>query len=288
VKPNRQDEDSRVGGFPDLSGLPVAEDAKEDSQDWLGLMIGNSRLHWVWFVGEALCCAWDTEYLSFSAVERLIQGWDALEGEAEFFPSELRYKDRLPPLYIASVVPKQTAVWQNYSDVHLITLEQVPLQGVYPTLGIDRALALWGAGETWGWPMLVIDAGTALTFTGADANRCLVGGAILPGLGFQIQSLAQRTAELPLVDIQDGAVPPRWALNTKEAIQSGVIHTIISGLRDFVEAWWQEFPDSYITLTGGDRAAILSYLQSQSPRIAAGLIADPHLIFWGMRTCCKS
>ena len=227
-------------------------------------MIGNSRLHWVRFVGRSLCCAWDTEYLSVSAVEQ--------------------YKDHLPPLHMASVVPRQTAVWQNYPGVHEITLEQVPLQGVYPTLGIDRALALWGAGKAWGWPMLVIDAGTALTFTGADANRCLVGGAILPGLGFQIQSLAQRTAGLPLVDIQV-TVPPRWALSTKEAIQSGVIHTIISGLRDFVEAWRQDFPESCITLTGGDRAAILSYLQSQFPGIAAGLIVDPHLIFWGMHFC---
>jgi len=66
----------------------------------------------------------------------------------------------------------QTALWQTYPDVHVITLNQVP--PVYPTLGIDRALALWGAGETWGWPMLVIDAGTALTLTGADADHCLV------------------------------------------------------------------------------------------------------------------
>jgi type III pantothenate kinase len=92
------------------------------------------------------------------------------------------HSSRLIVLSLASVVPNQTALWQDYSNVHEITLDQVPLQGIYPTLGIDRALALWGAGETWGWPMLVIDAGTALTLTGADANRCLIGGAILPGL----------------------------------------------------------------------------------------------------------
>jgi len=48
------------------------------------------------------------------------------------------------PLYLASVVPSQTALWQTYPDVHVITLNQVPLQSVF-TLGIDRALALcWG------------------------------------------------------------------------------------------------------------------------------------------------
>jgi len=38
-------------------------------------------------------------------------------------------------------------------------------------------------GETWGWPMLVIDAGTALTLTGADADHCL-GGSNYPELAY--------------------------------------------------------------------------------------------------------
>lgn len=247
-------------------------------------MIGNSRLHWAWFVGENLQEAWDTQHISSSVVRQLIQGWDAGEWSAEKFPPSLISLPRQLPLYLASVVSSQTVLWQAYPEVRVITLDQVPLQGVYPTLGIDRALALWGAGETWGWPMLVIDAGTGLTLTGADANRCLVGGAILPGVGLQLQSLAQRTAGLPLVDSRDVAsLPPRWALNTPEAIQSGVIYTITAGIRDFIEAWRQEFPGSYITLTGGDRTLLLTYLQFQFPEIATQLIVDPHLIFWGMR-----
>ena len=242
-------------------------------------MIGNSRLHWAWFIGERLQEAWDTQHLSSV---KLAQSWDAGDIVAEFPPSLTR--TRQLPLYLASVVSSQTALWQAYPDVHIITLDQLPLQGVYPTLGIDRALALWGAGKTWGWPMLVIDAGTALTLTAADANRCLVGGAILPGVSLQLESLAQRTAELPLVDTRDVAsLPPRWALNTKEAIQSGVIYSIIAGIRDFIEAWRQEFPESCMTLTGGDRTLLMTYLQTQFPKIAAQLIVDPHLIFWGMR-----
>lgn len=255
-------------------------------QVWLGLMIGNSRLHWAWFIGENLQQAWDTQHLPDSVVKHLAQGWDAGGWERENFPSSLISLPRQLPLYLASVVPSQTALWQTYPDVHVITLDQVPLQGVYPTLGIDRALALWGAGETWGWPALVIDAGTALTLTGADSDRCLVGGAILPGLGLQLQSLAQKTADLPLVDTRDvTSFPPRWALNTTEAIQSGVIYTLIAGIRDFIEAWWQEFPESCITLTGGDRTRLLTYLKSQEPEIAARLITDRDLIFWGMRSC---
>lgn len=254
-------------------------------------MIGNSRLHWAWFMGETLCCAWDTHYLPDSVVKHLAKCRTLDDLPVEMLPpsqkqSKNKQQKSMLPLYLASVVPSQTALWQTYPDVHVITLNQVPLQSVYPTLGIDRALALWGAGETWGWPMLVIDAGTALTLTGADADHCLVGGAILPGVGLQLQSLAQRTGGLPLVDIGDlASLPPRWALNTTEAIQSGVIYTIIAGIRDFIEAWRQDFPRSCITLTGGDCTLLLTYLQSHFPNVAPKVIADRHLIFWGMRSC---
>lgn len=80
------------------------------------------------------------------------------------------------PLVLASVVPSQTLLWQAYPQVQVLTLDHIPLGGTYPTLGIDRALALWGVGSTWGWPALSIDAGTSLTFTGATAAASLVGG----------------------------------------------------------------------------------------------------------------
>lgn len=280
-----------------MNHLDPSENSPQSCQlNWLTLMIGNSRLHWAWFMGKTFCCAWDTDYLPATVVEQMKQPWGSGEWNREFLPPSLiaelavikevgnsfEYRDPLP-LYLASVVPSQTALWQAYPDVHIITLDQVPLQGVYPTLGIDRALALWGAGE-WKLPVLVIDAGTALTLTGADANCCLIGGAILPGISLQLKSLSQKTANLPLIDASD-VIPPRWAMNSPDAVQSGVIYTITAGIRDFIEAWWQQFPGSSITLTGGDRTLLLTYLQAQFPDIAAKVSSDPYLIFWGMRSC---
>ena len=278
---------------------------------WLALIIGNSRLHWAWFIGEKLQQAWDTPYLPASVVQQLANCQTIADFPKEIlspsnlfpqpsdkikpFPLPLPRREGLgvggkgelgcrPPLYLASVVPSQTEFWQAYPDVNLITLDKIPLLGMYPTLGSDRALALWGAGETYGYPILVIDAGTALTFTGADTNRHLVGGAILPGLGLQLQSLAQKTANLPQLEAQNVlSLPPRWALNTPESIQSGVIYTITAGMRDFIEAWLQEFPESRICLTGGDGNLLLKYMRSHSPQIAARIMFEPYLIFWGMR-----
>lgn len=258
----------------------------DTQKTWLALMIGNSRLHWATFVGEKLQAAWDTQHLPMCVVQKLANCRNLNDLPLEILPPNFPCSPSLPsfpcPIYLASVVPSQTEIWQAYPDIHIITLDQVPLQGVYPTLGIDRALALWGAGVTWSYPILVIDAGTALTYTGADANRHLVGGAILPGLGLQLQSLAQRTANLPRVEAQT-SLPTRWALNTPESIYSGVIYTIIAGMRDFIEDWLQRFPESCICLTGGDGKRLLAYLRSH-PQIATKAIFDPHLIFWGMQS----
>jgi type III pantothenate kinase len=257
-------------------------------ESWLALMIGNSRLHWAWFAGAALQEAWDTNHLPVSTVEQLIRGLASGVIPKEILPPHLLsvYSSDSPsqiPLYLASVVPAQTTLWQTYRAAEVITLAHLPLRGLYPTLGIDRALALLGAGETYGYPVLVIDAGTALTFTGADNHRRLIGGAILPGLGLQLQSLAQRTAALPATQLPP-QLPPRWAVETPAAIESGVVYTVLAGIRDFIEDWRCQFSDSQIALTGGDSDLLLTYLQAQFPETARQLISDPYLIFLGMRS----
>jgi type III pantothenate kinase len=232
-------------------------------------MIGNSRLHWGYFLGKTLQHTWDTPHLSKSQTVVPFPAGLKLNGQAE--------------ILLASVVPEQTALWQNHPAVKVVTLDQIPLQGLYPTLGVDRALAVWGAGETLSWPVLVIDAGTALTFTGANANHRLWGGAILPGLKLQMQALNRGTAALSEVELPE-QLPPRWALNTLDAIESGVIYSILASIQAFIEDWWQQFPQSAIALTGGDSATLLAYLQILAPAIATQVTADPHLIFWGLRS----
>ncbi|MEH2274170.1 MAG: pantothenate kinase [Nostoc sp.] len=261
---------------------------------WLALEIGNSRLHWALFLGETLSSAWDSDHLPESVIQQLAERQTLNDLLEKIFPPHQRTDEQEahtdnsfcaspPPLVLASVVPSQTAIWQTYPNVRVISLDQVPLKGMYPTLGIDRALALWGAGKTWGFPMLVIDAGTALTFTAADDNQCLIGGAILPGVGLQFAALGQKTGQLPLIEMQNFAsLPARFALNTTEAIQSGVIYTFIAGIKYFIEAWWQLFPNGKIAMKGGDRTLLLNYLQALYPEIAAPLIVEPNLIFLGM------
>ncbi|MCT7979217.1 pantothenate kinase [Laspinema olomoucense] len=262
-----------------------ATESGRDARNWLALSIGNSRLHWAWFQGEVCKQVWHSPHLDSAAGEKLIHGWNRGElwcaGLESPGPPGGEAIAPNPPLWIASVVPHQLALWQSYGRFYLITLEDVPLLGLYPTLGIDRALALVGAARQWGWPVLVVDAGTALTLTGADPEGRLVGGAILPGFGLQLQSLTEKTAALPPVTFP-ATLPPRWALTTPEAIASGVIYGIGSGVRDFIEDWWQRFPTSTVVITGGGGEMLLRYLQESAPEMAKQAIAMPDLIFAGI------
>jgi type III pantothenate kinase len=231
----------------------------KSDQIWFGLMIGNSRLHWAKFKQDLLLDFWDTDYLN---------------------PLQHDFDQNIPIL-LASVVPQQTILWQPLNNVEVLTLADLPLNNLYPTLGIDRGLAVLGVGSQLGWPAFVIDAGTALTFTGVDREQNLVGGAILPGLKLQFSALSQRTAALPAVEMPL-KLPPRWGLGTSEAIESGILYTVLAGISDFIEAWLQDFPNSLIAITGGDRHVLLNYLETQFPEISIQIQVAPEAIFWGM------
>ena len=288
----------------------------EISAEWLGLMIGNSHLHWAYFEQDILIRTWQTNHLDCSLNSPLIRdlqtlippkvgglgGWKhTINKDSSLNPSILRYLQTSIPseiggqldqgtdfpanthLYLASVVPKQTELFLDYPDLNLIQLTDIPIKNLYPTLGIDRALAVLGSGENYGFPSLVIDGGTALTLTGVNQDRELIGGAILPGLDLQFQSLSQRTAALPRLNLPK-TLPNRWAMNTEEAIASGIIHTLLTGIMDFIEDWLKQFPNSKIIFTGGDGEKLLGYLNELYPELTNSFKFDPNLIFWGMRS----
>ncbi len=249
------------------------------SETWLGLNIGNTRSHWGLFTDQTLIHSWDIAHISVDVVQQLMEN-----GEIQKLFSGFDFSDfpiHHPRIAIASVVPQQSEIWQIYPNVQIITLKDVPLKGMYPTLGIDRALAMCGAGNHLGFPILVIDTGTALTFTSANQNQELIGGAILPGLGLQLATLANKTGQLPDIELPK-KIPSRFAMNTTEAMQSGVIYTLLAGIKDFVETWWCEFPEGKVMMTGGDSETIHAYLRSHYPNICDRITVERNLIFWGM------
>ena len=233
----------------------------------IGLSIGNSRYHWAWFLNTQLQSSWDTAYIT---PDRLFDS--LLIDLATIITTDL------VPIYLVSVVPDQTAIWQQLPQVKLITLADIPLFNLYPTFGIDRALTSFGAGEIYGYPVLVIDGGTALTMTGIDRQRRLIGGAIMPGLRLQLRSLSIGTAALPEIDLPQ-QLPPRWSDNTPDAIASGILHTISSGIQAFIQDWQRLYPHSQIVFTGGDGDILTKYLPAD---LVHQVRCDRNLLFHGL------
>ena len=250
-------------------------DKFEELHSWLALAIGNSRLHWGYFERDSLIQAWDTPHLSIAVKSNQLP--------QEFLRVDLsgKHKTQLP-IYLASVVPEQTKLWQNYDQLNLITLEHIELQNLYPTLGVDRALVAWGAIEIYNRSCLVIDGGTALTFTGVNEERKLIGGGILPGLRSQLTALKQKTAALPEVNLPS-LLPKRWAMGTDDAIASGIIYGAIATIDSYINNWLELFPSSQVIFTGGDGELLAKYFKLQYPDNQTHKTVDYKLIFHGIK-----
>lgn len=238
----------------------------------LALIIGNSRLHWGCFYQNQLLQTWHSPYL-----EQPVIGLPT-----HLFPADVAQLLAEPvSVYLVSVVAEQTKLWETYPHKIIITREEIPLRNTYATLGSDRALCAYGAGETYGYPVLVIDGGTALTYTAVGKQRDFLGGAILPGLRLQLRALGQQTAALPEITVPN-TLPPLWASATVSAIASGIIHTLISGIDHYVTAWRKKQSDAVVILTGGDAIRLHRYLQENDPALSQQIIVDQNLMFHGM------
>lgn len=80
--------------------------------------------------------------------------------------------------------------------------------------------------------VIVVDCGTATTFDVVTKDTDYLGGAILPGVGISVETLAGRTAKLPTVEI----ARPDTALgrSTIESIQAGVYHGHVGAIRQLL------------------------------------------------------
>ena len=89
-------------------------------------------------------------------------------------------------------------------------------------VGADRIADAAAAHHLYGGPLIIIDLGTATTFSVISKEGDFIGGIIATGIATAAEALYSRTAQLPRVDL----VRPKTVIgtNTVSAIQSGVIY----------------------------------------------------------------
>jgi len=216
------------------------------------LLIGNSRWHW----GE-------------SADGRLWRHWD---GEAVADPPV--------PDGWAAVGPQPSIAADELWRQRQLTNRDVPLAALPDHVGIDRALAAWAAWTQARGPVMVVDAGTALTLTVVDAQGRFLGGRIQAGADLQLQALHRGTRQLPLASLRDAtSVGEPWPRDTEAALRTGVAE----GLASAVTGAWVQRPGDHgavppwsLWLTGGDGPCLEPLLQRRGliVRHVPGLALD--------------
>lgn len=128
---------------------------------------------------------------------------------------------------------------------------ELPVDVVNPhEVGADLVADAVAARDLCAGACIVVDFGTALTFTAVSAGGRMEGVAIAPGLGTAVNSLSRDTAQLPHVRLAAPAEP--FGRNTIEAIQAGIVH----GYTGLVEHLVTRIKDSlggeaFVVATGG-------------------------------------
>ena len=119
------------------------------------------------------------------------------------------------------------------------------------TLGVDR-LALMAAAvkQHPNSHVLVIDAGSCITYDFMDADQNYLGGAISTGIGMRYKSLEVFTSNLPL--LQKTIPNQHIGSSTEASIHSGVINGVLQEIEGAIKVYQNKYPDLTVILTGGD------------------------------------
>ncbi len=123
-------------------------------------------------------------------------------------------------------------------------------------LGADLLVGAVAGITQYGAPLILIDMGTATTFSVISEEKRFLGGMIIPGIEVALSGLAKRCAHLPEVAIKKPA--KLIAGNTVGAMQSGSIYGHASCLDGMIDRIWEELGyETAVVATGGYAAEVI-------------------------------
>ena len=117
-------------------------------------------------------------------------------------------------------------------------------------LGADLLVAAAATVHRYPLPQIIIDMGTATTFSVINKEGAFCGGSIMAGVGLSLNALTNGTAQLPAIDLTQ---PPKvCGTNTVDCMSSGVIYgaaSMVDGMIDRLEEELKE--QCTVIATGG-------------------------------------
>lgn len=180
-------------------------------------------------------------------------------------------KDKLSGVGISSVVPHLTDIILDATRVslhkdpilfHKKWYQLLPIKTKNPDeMGTDLLANALAGFVKYNSPVLIVDFGTALTYTMVNADGKLNGVAIAPGIKTAMQALAGKAAQLPEIslDLPESAL----GTNTSEAMSSGILWGFVGQVSYMINKIKQDFGDDITTIATGGLSEVLTPLKDQ-------------------------
>ena len=172
---------------------------------------------------------------------------------------------------ISSVVDIEAAVVNTLHrrSQHFVLFDHntpVPIINRYDTpetLGQDRLAAAVGAKTLCPEEnLLIIDAGSAITYDFVSDEGEYMGGNIAPGVKMRLTMLQRMTKKLPLVEVEENELIPLFGTNTRDAIAAGVVRGIAYEVKGYMRTLAEKVPHFRTFVTGGHAPYILNNVRS--------------------------
>ncbi|EAP87934.1 type III pantothenate kinase [Croceibacter atlanticus] len=170
----------------------------------------------------------------------------------------------------------------NFLEKYTIVLQlnqftSVPYTNNYntpETLGLDRIGLVAGSAKAYSNEnVLIIDAGTCITYDFIDSTNKYHGGSISPGLQMRFKAMHEFTAKLPLLKATDNV--NLIGKSTSESMQSGAILGTCNEIDGFINRYKEKYPDLTVIFTGGDADFL-------SKRIKNSIFANSNFLLEGL------
>ena len=170
----------------------------------------------------------------------------------------LRAYPKIEYSILSAVTPVEYEIIETlkkHTECHVLHNDsRIPFKNKYgtpDTLGLDRMALMAAASEAYpNTNVLVIDAGSCITYDFLSTRDEYLGGAISPGITMRYNALHTFTANLPSLEISE---PGEIIGNTTEkSIHSGVINGVIEEIDGIIDRYNEEHRRLTVVLTGGD------------------------------------
>lgn len=142
------------------------------------------------------------------------------------------------------------------------------------TLGVDRIALITSAVKNFpNQNVLVIDAGTCITYDFVNDKSEYFGGAISPGINMRYKALHTFTEKLPLLkpDFPESYIGD----STVNSIHSGIVNGTISEIDGTINKYNEKNDQLTIVLTGGDVYFLADKLKNS-------IFANPNFLLEGL------